>query len=220
MRKCRHAEMTSASIFSLPPFFQGWRGGGGRSKKQPPSATAWGRGVGGVSFSRAEGTGLEPATPCGAIDFESTSSPIRIPSGSDHILRLTRYRQVDSDFRLSCFLSQLSSKPIDAVILAEQRLNFGNPRVVAADPQPSILLDSHPEPPVHFDCVLRQLGTNRIGQFADPIRKRRHARRPFTTGRLRRLLVQDLIKSDRLADAIGHAGGKLSGRANQGDVSK
>ncbi len=30
--------------------------------------------------TEAEGTGLEPATPYGAVDFESTSSPIRIPS--------------------------------------------------------------------------------------------------------------------------------------------
>lgn|GEM_PF-3516443 len=37
-------------------------------------------------FMSAEGTGLEPATPCGAIDFESTSSPIRIPSGADIVL--------------------------------------------------------------------------------------------------------------------------------------
>src|SRR5437764_15220767 len=31
----------------------------------------------------AEGTGLEPATPCGASDFESDSSPFGYPPGSN-----------------------------------------------------------------------------------------------------------------------------------------
>lgn len=37
--------------------------------------------LGGV-LKQAEDTGLEPATPCGATDFESASSPIRISSGA------------------------------------------------------------------------------------------------------------------------------------------
>jgi hypothetical protein len=32
-----------------------------------------------MRFEQAEGTGLEPATPCGASDFESDSSPFGYP---------------------------------------------------------------------------------------------------------------------------------------------
>ena len=34
-----------------------------------------------IACDQAEGTGLEPATPCGAPEFQSGSSPIRLPSG-------------------------------------------------------------------------------------------------------------------------------------------
>ena len=46
---------------------------------------AAGRRTGRAAYDEAEGMGLEPTTPYGAADFESASSPIRIPSGSSNV---------------------------------------------------------------------------------------------------------------------------------------
>jgi hypothetical protein len=58
---------------------------------------------------KAEGTGLEPATPCGASDFESDSSPFGYPPGSNVAVSLA----LDKAFELRGLVGSLMTETGD-----------------------------------------------------------------------------------------------------------
>ncbi len=58
-------------------------GTSGRSESETVSQTQGPQGFVATLKNQAEGTGVEPATPCGASDFESDRSPFAYPPGID-----------------------------------------------------------------------------------------------------------------------------------------
>lgn len=56
-----------------------------------------------LAFTKAEGKGLEPSTPCGATDFESVSSPFGYPPGETipiYIVRLAVRKDTVAGFEV------------------------------------------------------------------------------------------------------------------------